>query len=110
MNLIDFAKTLPADFEEADFIDHLKKSVDLDQIKDLSEIEVNNLFDAVQYLADYLLLFREYKGFKVEVEGSPYVRYSGPYIQNFLTNQNEGPSDFEQIDTLGVGGADKYLG
>ena len=109
MNLIDFAKTLPADFEEPTFIEHLKKSLDLDKIKDLSESEINNLFDAVQYLADYLLLVREYKGFKVEEEGSPYVRYTGPYIQNILTNQGDGASDFEQIQTFGVGGADKYL-
>jgi hypothetical protein len=110
MNLIDFAKTLPVDFEESEFIEHLKKSVNLNQIKDLSESEVDNLFDAVQYLADYLLLVREYKGFEVEKDGSPYVRYNGPYVQNILTNQSDGPSDFDQIETLGVGGADKYLG
>lgn len=109
MNLIDFAKTLPANVDEQAFVDHLKKSVDLIAIKDLSTGEVDNLFDAAQYLVDLLLLVRERNGQKVEHEGAPYVEYSGPYIQNVLTNQSEGPSDFNQLETLGVGGADKYL-
>lgn len=53
MNLIDFAKTLPAEFDELEFVNHLKKSINLSQIKDLSEAEVNNLFDATQFLTDY---------------------------------------------------------
>ncbi|KEJ89004.1 hypothetical protein [Sulfitobacter donghicola] len=110
MNLIDFAKTLPADFDELEFVTHLKQSVDLSQIKSLSEAEVNNLFDAAQFLTDYILLVREHQGQEVEEDGHPYVMYRGPYIQNVLTNQTDGPSDFDQLDTFGVGGADKYLG
>lgn len=109
MNLIDFAKTLPADFDELEFVNHLKQSVNLSQIKDLSEAEVNNLFDATQFLTDYLMLVREHQGQDVEENGNSYVMYRGPYIQNVLTNQTDGPSDFDQLDTFGVGGADKYL-
>tara|TARA_R110002096_G_scaffold237898_1_gene429169 strand:+ start:2980 stop:3312 length:333 start_codon:yes stop_codon:yes gene_type:complete len=109
MNLIDFAKTLPAQVDEQAFIDHLQKTVDLNAIRDLAAGEVDNLFDAAQYLVDFLLLVRERNGQKVEHKGAPYVEYRGPYIQNVLTNQGEGPSDFDQLETLGVGGADKYL-
>ena len=109
MSLIDFAKTLPTEFDELEFVTHLKKSIDLSQIKDLSADEVNNLFDATQFLTDYLLLVREHQGQNVEENGNPYVMYRGPYIQNVLTNQTNEPSDFDQLDTFGVGGADKYL-
>lgn len=110
MNLIDFAKTLPVNFEDRQFVDHLKQAVDLSQIKELSEDEVNNLFDAAQFLTDYILLVREHQGQDVEEDGHPYVMYRGPYIQNVLTNQTDGPSDFDQLNTFGVGGAEKYLG
>jgi len=110
INLIDFARTLSVNFDELQFVNHLKQAVDLNQIKDLSEAEVNNLFDATQFLTDYLLLVRGHQGPDVEEDGHPYVMYRGPYIQNVLTNQSDGPSDFDQLDTFGVGGADKYLG
>ena len=95
---------------EEEFVDHLKAVIDLDAIQNLSASEVDNFFDAAQYLVDYLLLVRERKGMIVEHEGAPVLNYRGPYIQNILTNQEDGPSDFDQLDTLGVGGADKYFG
>ena len=110
MNLLDFAKTLPKQFDDQEFINHLMKSVDLNSIKDLPEHEVDNLFDAAQYLVDYLLLVREKNGQKTRLNGNSYVVYRGPYIEHFLTRPVDRPIDFDQLETLGIGGAEKYLG
>lgn len=60
MDLLDFARGLPTDFTEAEFIDELRKVVDLDQIRPLSDAECPNMYDAVAYLGDYLILLREF--------------------------------------------------
>ena len=39
MDLLEFARSLPTDFTEAEFIDELRKVVDLDQIRHLSDAE-----------------------------------------------------------------------
>ena len=54
MDLIEFARTLPEEPSDHVFISHLRKVLDLDQIRSLPEGETQNLFDAVQFLTDYL--------------------------------------------------------
>ena len=109
MTLIEFAKSLPDDWSEEEFIAHLKRSLDLDAIKDMPGYEIDNLFDASQFLVDYLLLIREFKGQLVEQDGAPVIVYRGPFIQNILTKAEGSSSDFSQVKTFGVGGADKHL-
>lgn len=82
MDLLDFARNLPADFTEAEFIGELRKVVDLDQIRHLSDAECQNMYDAVAYLSDYLLLVREFYQQTKTMNGHPFVIYRAPVIWN----------------------------
>lgn len=110
LNLIEFAKTLPETFKEQQFIDHLMSVVDLKEIQKLTSHERQAIHDAAQYLADYMLLIHECEGELQMHEGAPVVEYRGPFIANVLTRPAGDKPDREQLETLGVGGADKYFG
>ena len=110
MNLIEFAKQTPNDQSEQDFVDRLKQVIDLDEIENLSQTERDALFDAVQYLADFVLFVREAKGELTTREGAPMVEYSGPFIPNALTRPDGAPLDLSILKNFGVGAADRFFG
>lgn len=110
MNLSDFAKKTPQDQSEQEFVDSLKSIVDLDGIANLSEAERDKLFDAVQYLADFILFVREAKGELAMRHGAPVVEYSGPFVPNALTRPDDVPLDLAILENFGVGAADQYFG
>lgn len=102
MDLIEFARTLPKEPTDQVFIDHLRQVLDLDQIRSLPEGETQNLFDAVQFLTDYLLLQQEFLGVEKRHEGQIMVEYSGPYVENRLTRPSGMQPDFSFLETFGV--------
>lgn len=102
MDLIEFARTLPTDHVDETFINHLRQVVDLNQIRELPEGEVQNLFNAVQFLADYLLLLQEFLGVDKQHDGQILVEYFGPYIENRLTRSQGAQPDFSLLETFGV--------
>ena len=110
MNLLDFAKQTPANKSEQEFVDCLKQVIDLAEIENLSKTERDALFDAVQYLTDYVLFVRETKGELTIREGAPMIDYSGPFIPNTLQRPDDMPLDLSILQTFGVGAADKIFG
>ena len=110
MNLIDFAKGLPEEFTDQEFVDLINQVIDLKQVVNLSERERLNLFSAVQYLADYVLLAQEAKGELTTRGGHPVLDYRGPFIPNILQRPDGAELDLAALDNFGVGEGDKYFG
>lgn len=102
MDLLEFARSLPTDFTEAEFIDELRKVVDLDQIRHLSDAECQNMYDAVAYLGDYLILLREFYQKSKTSGGHPMIEYRAPVIWNQLTRVSGEEPDFTQLTTFGI--------
>ena len=110
MNLIGFAKGLPEEFTEQEFVDLINRVIDLKQVATLSERERLNLFSGAQYLADYILLAQEAKGEVETRDGHPVLGYDGPYIPTILQRPGEAAPDFAALDNFGVGEGEKYFG
>ena len=110
MDLIEFSKQARKDRSEQEFVDSLKQVIDLGEIENLSQSERDALFDAVQYLTDFVLLVRETKGELTSHEGAPMIEYTGPFIPNALTRPDDVPLDLSILQNFGVGVADKYFG
>ena len=110
MNLIEFSKQTRKDQSEQEFVDSLKQVINLGEIENLSQSERDALFDAVQYLTDFVLFVREAKGELASREGAPVIEYTGPFIPNALTRPEGVPLDLSILQNFGVGAADKYLG
>lgn len=111
MKLMDFAKILPEEFGEQEFIDRVNQVVDLKEIQSLPVNERQSLYDFAQYLADYLLLVQEcLEGVDRASNGAPTLNYRGPFIENVLTRQNGRPLDKGQLENFGLGVADDRFG
>lgn len=110
MNLIDFAKSLPEEFTDQEFVDLINQVIDLKQVVNLSERERLNLFSAVQYLADYVLLAQEAKGEVMTRGGHPALDYRGPFIPNILQRPDGAELDLAALDNFGVAEGNKYFG
>ena len=102
MDLITFSRQLGPKYNDREFIDLLKEVVDLDALKNLSEQEAQNLSDAVQFLADYMLLQKEFYGLSKTSSGHPYVVYNAPYIETELTRAAGAKPDFSYLETYGI--------
>lgn len=102
MDLLEFARSLPTDFAEAEFIVELRKVVDLEQVTHLSEAECQSMYDAAAYLADYLLLLRESRQKAETSDGHPVIEYRAPVIWKQLTRQPGEAPDFTQLTTFGI--------
>lgn len=100
MDFLESARSLTTDFTEAEFIDELRKVVDLEQIRHLSDTECQNMYDAVAYLADYLL--RESRQAGDTSDAPLFVEYRAPVIWNQLTRQPGEGRDFTQLTTFGI--------
>ncbi len=87
MDLIQFARSLPEKRTDRDFIEHLKRVLALDELKNLSDKECQNAFDACQFLVDYLTLQKEFYGTEKPRSGPIVIEYSGPYIESILTSE-----------------------
>ncbi|RNF36061.1 hypothetical protein [Paracoccus methylarcula] len=103
MNLLEFARHLPEEFSEAEFINALREVINLDEIRHLSDAECQSLFDAVTFLADYLILLREFYRQAKTRGGHPVLDYRGPMIWNQLTRVPGEKPDFSQLTSFGVG-------
>ncbi|MBZ4022528.1 hypothetical protein CKO11_08665 [Rhodobacter sp. TJ_12] len=100
MNLNEFAKNLPANYSEHEFIGLMNQVIDLKSAIELPKSQRDALFDGAQFLVDFLLLAREVKG-ELEVrEGQPIVEYSGPFVENILTRPEDQPVDPEHLFAL----------
>jgi len=102
MNLVTFAKELNSDATNAEFVSKLKQAVDLDQLKNLTEEEAQNFFDAAQFLTDYMLLVKEFLGQSRAESEHPYIVYNGPFIENQLTRKAGKKPDFSYLETYGI--------
>lgn len=102
MTLLEFARTLPEHFSDQEFVDHVNKVIDLRSLQSLPQLQRQAVYDAAQYLVDYLLLITECKGELEEVDGVPCITYRGPIIANALTNPQAVPIDCTQLETFGV--------
>ena len=109
MTFLEFAQTLPKSFSDQEFVDHLNKIIDLRALQDLTPYERQAIHDAAQYLSDYMLLISECKKEMREMHDVQMVDYRGPFIANSLSMPGQ-PVDHEQLQTLGVGGDQKYFG
>jgi hypothetical protein len=109
MTLSEFAKQLPAEFTEQEFVDLMNRVIDLKSIVDMPEAERDALFDGAQYLVDFILLVREVKGELNSPQGRPVVAYRGPFVPNALTRPDGVAVDPTALETLGVGEGEKYL-
>jgi len=102
MDLMTFAKQLGEDYSGQEFVDLLKQVIDLDELKNLSDREAQNLHDAAQFLSDYMLLHKEFYGQAQSMNGHPYVVCNSPYIENQLTRPYGAKPDFSYLKTYGV--------
>ena len=110
VTLVDFAKQLPEDFTEQQFVDLMNKVIDLKSVITMSERERSILFSAVQYLADFVLLAQEAMG-EVEIsDGQPVLTYDGPYIPSILQRPDDAEGDFAALENFGVGEAERHFG
>lgn len=109
MKLIDFATQTKAVQSEQEFVDRIGQVIDLAAIQKLSRPERDALFDAVQYLTDYVLLVREAKGEIEFHDGAPYIEYSGPFIPNILTRPDDVPLDTSILKTFGIEAPDEHV-
>jgi len=109
MTFSEFAKQLPAEFTEQEFVDHMNRVIDLKSIVDMPEAERDALFDGAQYLVDFILLVRELKGELHSAEGHPVLDYRGPFVPNALTRPDGVAPDPKALETLGVGEGEKYF-
>jgi hypothetical protein len=110
VTLVEFAKQLPEDFTEQQFVDLMNTVIDLKSVITLSERERSILFSAVQYLADYVLLAQEAMD-EVEIsDGQPVLTYDGPYIPSILQRPEEAEADFAALENFGVGEAERHFG
>lgn len=110
MKLEDFAKQLPENFSEQEFVALMNQVIDLKKIVDLPAGERRALFNGVQYLVDFIMLVQEAKGELHFHEGHPLVDYGGPFIPHILVRPEGVELDRAVLDNLGVGEADKYFG
>ncbi|AJE48486.1 hypothetical protein P73_3771 [Celeribacter indicus] len=110
MNLSDFAKQLPKNFTEQEFVDLMNQVIDLKTIADLPAAERSALFNGVQYLVDFIMLAQEANGELLTHQGHPVVDYGGPFIPHFLVRPEGFEMDRTALETFGVGEADKYFG
>lgn len=111
MKLMEFAKTLPEEFGEKEFIDRVNQVVDLKEIQSLGVNERQSLHDFAQYLADYMLFVLECNdGVNRASNGAPSITYRGPFIENVLTREDGRPLDRGQLENFGLGVADDRFG
>ncbi|WP_243837764.1 hypothetical protein [Rhodovulum visakhapatnamense] len=110
MNLADFAKRLPKNFTEQEFVDLMNQVIDLKAIVDLPASERSALFNGVQYLVDFIMLAQEANGELHTHEGHPVVDYGGPFIPHVLVRPEGTEMDCTALETFGVGEADKFFG
>jgi hypothetical protein len=110
MNLKDFAKQLPENFTEQEFVDLMNQVIDLKTIVDLPQTERNALFNGVQYLADFIMLAQEANGELFARDGQPVINYGGPFIPSILTRPEGVDLDRAPLENFGVGEASKYFG
>ncbi|WP_066705257.1 hypothetical protein [Celeribacter ethanolicus] len=110
MKLTDFAKQLPENFTEQEFVDLMNQVIDLKTIVDLPATERSALFNGVQYLVDYILLAQEANGKLRTHEGQYVLDYSGPFIPHVLVRPKGKELDRGVLETFGIGEADKYFG
>lgn len=101
-DLITFAKSLGSDLSTKEFLELLNEVVDLDALRNLSDEESQNLFDATQFLADYMMLQREFYGQEKTLGGHPYVVYNGPFIETQLTRPTGKAPNFSYLETYGA--------
>lgn len=112
MKLMEFATTMPEEFEEKEFIDRVNQVIDLKAIQSLNEHERQSLHDFAQYLADYMLYLQEcFEEFKTGPNGVPAIEYRGPIIENVLTREDGRMLDRGILDNFGLGIAtDRFVG
>ena len=110
MNLSDFAKQLPKNFTEQEFVDLMNQVIDLKTIVDLPPAERSALFNGVQYLLDYIMLAQEANGELHTHQGHPVLDYNGPFIPHVLVRPEGMELDCKALETFGIGEADKYFG
>lgn len=110
MKLADFAKQLPKNFTEQEFVDLMNQVIDLKTIEAMPLAERSNLFDGAQYLVDYIMLAREANGELGTHEGQPFISYNGPFIPHVLVRPEGTGMDRAALENFGVGEGDKYFG
>lgn len=106
MKLIDF-KDVPIGCDDSDFVEKVKQVIPLDDLRNLTEDEALNLFGAVGWLSDYLLLLCEFHQTAHNSEtsglGAPLVpSFNGPFIDTMLTRENDSSPDFRQLEHFGL--------
>ena len=109
MKLADFAKRLPQNFTEQEFVDLMNQVIDLKTIVDLSATERSALFNGAQYLADFIMLAQEANGELHTHEGHQVIAYNAPFIPQVLVRPQGVEMDRAALENFGVGEADKHF-
>lgn len=111
MILMEFAKTMPSEFGEREFVDRVNQIFDLKEIPSLTAHERQSIHDFAQYLADDMVLLRECnEGVGSGPDGHTLIEYHGPFIEHVLTRKPGRSLDRGQLDNFGVGGANDRFG
>ena len=110
MKLLDFAKQLPDNFSEQEFVDLMNQVIDLKAIATLPARERSALFDGVQYLVDYIMLAQEANNEIRFHEGHHLMDYNGPFIPHVLVRPDGVEFDRSALENFGVGEGAKYFG
>ncbi|AYE85330.1 hypothetical protein [Sulfitobacter sp. D7] len=110
MELADFAKQLPENFTEQEFVDLMNQVINLKTIEAMPPAERSNLFDGAQYLVDYIMLAQEANGELRSHEGQHMMTYNGPFIPHVLVRPEGTEMDRAALENFGIGEGDKYFG
>lgn len=111
MKLMEFAETMPEEFDEKVFIDRVNQVIDLKAIQALGNHERQALHDFAQYLSDYMLYLKEYsEGEGEKRDGASIIEYRGPLIKTSLTRPGGSLLDTSILDNFGLGAADARFG
>lgn len=110
MKLVEFPKRLPENFTEQEFVDLINQVIDLKAIVNLPTAERSTLYDAAQYLVDFIMLAQEANGELRTHESQPMIKYNGPFVPNVLTRPDGEKFDRAALENFGVGEGHKYFG
>ena len=108
LDLLEFSRIVKDghDVSDTEFLDLMRKFIQLDVLRDITPEESEWLLKAVTSLQDYSLLLWEFHQIEMNrdfrYKGAPMLPGStGPFIETVLTRRYDDPADFTQLENFG---------